>query len=163
MLTPSDIEKVQDFICDRFCATGSVTVGEVAKKMGLGVQTVREILDLLGKSYILDAEEVSAKSIYPVLLCGDRPIRGGRCSRCYEFFSTDIYIFRGQVLCGECRYVVRHNKLPPRPETWGADSSYDRSAFRGSQTLHRFQTFSVRSQKHADVLNKILDDTRLGD
>lgn len=42
----------------------------------------------------------------------DGPVRHGRCSHCGNEFDSDIYRFRGAILCGDCRYYVRHGRWP---------------------------------------------------
>ncbi len=42
----------------------------------------------------------------------DGPVGHGRCSHCGNEFESDIYRFRGDILCGDCRYYVRHGRWP---------------------------------------------------
>jgi hypothetical protein len=42
----------------------------------------------------------------------DGPVPCGRCEMCQQFFDDDIYILRGVILCGDCRYFVRNGRWP---------------------------------------------------
>ena len=50
------------------------------------------------------------------------PVPRGRCIFCRQYFADDIYLERGLILCGDCRYYVRHGRWPnyerrPRDQT----------------------------------------------
>lgn len=51
----------------------------------------------------------------------DGPVRRGRCSHCGGDFDSDIYRFRGVILCGECRYYVRHGRWPSHDRSPGGN------------------------------------------
>ena len=42
----------------------------------------------------------------------DGPAPRSRCGMCGEFRLTDIYRYRGRILCGDCRFFVRHGRWP---------------------------------------------------
>lgn len=42
----------------------------------------------------------------------DGPVRHGRCSHCGHEFDSDVYRYRGAILCGDCRYYIRHGRWP---------------------------------------------------
>lgn len=89
---------------------------------------------------------------------------GGKCQKCHELFSTDIYHYQGWVLCGECRYFVRHNKHPSREGTSTSLplTSETQYSGRGNAELNnRFEVLVVQSKKHADLLMEWIGDCSL--
>jgi hypothetical protein len=40
------------------------------------------------------------------------PIGAGRCCACSHWCDDDIYDCGGWVLCGDCRYTLRHDREP---------------------------------------------------
>ena len=50
----------------------------------------------------------------------DGPIKKGECSDCLNRFKSDIYRYKGKILCGDCRYAARHGH---EPEHTGRDST----------------------------------------
>ena len=56
----------------------------------------------------------------------DGPLPSGvrrECSHCGFNFADDIYLYHGVTLCGDCRYIARHGKTPPRVATTSCDIS----------------------------------------
>ena len=42
----------------------------------------------------------------------DGPVPCGRCEMCQQFCDDDIYLQRGGILCGDCRFFVRNGRWP---------------------------------------------------
>jgi hypothetical protein len=42
----------------------------------------------------------------------DGPVTMGPCSACGKFCTHDIYRWHGVIVCGDCRYEMRHGKPP---------------------------------------------------
>jgi len=53
----------------------------------------------------------------------DGPVAGGRCTKCGGSFTYDIYCYRGVILCGDCRYFVRHGRWPSHDKTPGGNGT----------------------------------------
>ncbi len=53
----------------------------------------------------------------------DGPVSGGRCTKCGERFIWDIYRYRGVILCGDCRYFVRHGRWPNHDKYPGGNAT----------------------------------------
>ncbi len=53
------------------------------------------------------------------------PMSFGKCMCCGEKKRGDIYDCNGFVLCGDCRYLKRHNKPPPRTPHVAASATAD--------------------------------------
>lgn len=53
----------------------------------------------------------------------DGPVPGGRCTKCGKRFLDDIYRFQGIILCGDCRYFVRHGRWPSYDRHPGANGT----------------------------------------
>jgi hypothetical protein len=45
-------------------------------------------------------------------IASDGPVHHGRCSRCGKVSDDDMYRCQGVILCGDCRYYVRHGRWP---------------------------------------------------
>lgn len=71
----------------------------------------------------------------------DGPIEAKRsieCDHCHNKYTDDIYVYRHRVLCGCCRYKMRHGRLPDRKPSYGiahTGSEHDR-AFHGGSENH---------------------------
>ena len=52
----------------------------------------------------------------------DGPVPFGQCTQCGESFTDDIYRFRGAILCGDCRYFVRHGRWPNYAKSFGGNT-----------------------------------------
>lgn len=100
------------------------------------------------------------KKTKPPDLSREGPVEKGVCSACGCYFTDDIYVWCYSILCGDCRYIARTGQ-PPRKEPrtprdtreLHEDRGYD-GGF-GSETLHRFRRTEVVSQRHAEILLEI--------
>ena len=52
----------------------------------------------------------------------DGPVSSGHCTACGGYFADDIYRYMGVILCGDCRYYVRHGRVPNHEPHPGAGS-----------------------------------------
>lgn len=69
--------------------------------------------------YIKRVQNGTIGGIRPVLpeptpgLHSDGPCEGGgTCINCQEWHGFDIYFWRGRLLCGDCRFYIRHGQWP---------------------------------------------------
>lgn len=87
------------------------------------------------------------------------PLRDDYCVDCGLYFHTDIFRWRGIILCGECRYIRRTGRLPPRGNTcFDLSEKNGDQQFHGgfgSETLGRFRNIIVRSAVQVRVLMDI--------
>ena len=95
-------------------------------------------------------------------LLADGPVPGGQCEACNENFSTDVYRHSGRILCGDCRYVARHNQQPPKESySIGDFSVFSEIQYRGfgsPELNERFDVIRVDSVKHARLLKQCIEE-----
>ena len=53
----------------------------------------------------------------------DGPVGEGTCTNCGEYHMGDIYRYRGVILCGDCRYYVRHGRWPNHDRNPGGNGT----------------------------------------
>jgi len=69
----------------------------------------------------------------PAAQLPDGPVPSGRCEYCRKSFDHDIYLFRGVVLCGDCRYYVRNGRWPNYERSIGDNGRTSRAAIAHSE------------------------------
>jgi hypothetical protein len=86
------------------------------------------------------------------------------CHDCGATVQDDVYVTRWGVICGECRYIRRHGRMPPRAAMIG-HHSYPTSSgnYNGGGSVdlnNRRHTVNVRSETHAHVLSEIISEAQ---
>jgi len=93
-----------------------------------------------------------------------RPVQDGAdCCKCYTHRTSDIYDCNGWILCGDCRYELRHGYPPHlrkegtpsnRPATEDELTQYGGGSG-ATHTLNRVRHQECRSSREFDLLCEI--------
>jgi predicted nucleic acid-binding Zn-ribbon protein len=95
----------------------------------------------------------------------DGPYSGmHKCADCDGWFSDDMFVLAGDVVCGDCRYRRRHGRYPPKRPTQiiqfaerRSDSNFDGP--RGLTIPERHM--DAVTEKHARFLAEWISDSQL--
>lgn len=83
------------------------------------------------------------------------------CCDCGLYFKDDIYWVNGRTYCGDCRYFLRHGRMPTHEKGVGRSlpaRAHGDDELKGSETAGRFSQQRAANRKQAEILKDLAAD-----